>query len=443
MSLGQGNYTGQYISSETLLLSRDIRERVGMPYNEDDLLDFFIGGRGGDKTKRRLKFTKNTVYHWWEHDFLISKADIASSTGTSANGNPVTITITALPDNRSPFGLTDLVLVGGIQGIVTDFTSAGNGAHVYEVTPVDNQTNIVAATVDGQPMVWYGNAHADGTGLPASKVRKPIKYENNTQIIKTVYEADAGEAANMSEVTVDGGKKYYYRQGVVDLLKRHKLAIEYACIVGRNDRSLVDANNDNKPIKTTGGLEYVVSNNGINLSNGSFGYAQMQEIEREADKVMAPKEYIGMVGHELKLAIDSALLDKQENTGINYSAFGSGNAKGRAVDLGFDSYKVGSRTYHIKSWMALNYQPITGDNGYDMNSKGFFMPDDIVRQKGGEMADSICLRYKQSDQQNRFMVEETRGMKETGLDTFQYIGLSDVGLMTCLLPQYIRYTLTA
>ena len=67
------------------------------------------------------------------------------------------------------------------------------------ITPVSDADDIVTAANPTEPIVWYGNAHADGTNLPESKVRKPIRYQNNTQIIKTVYKTDAGEAANWSE----------------------------------------------------------------------------------------------------------------------------------------------------------------------------------------------------------------------------------------------------
>lgn len=441
--LTDSRYTKAYIQGEDLLLRRDIYKYIHNRYREGEGLADLLLQLG------RKKKTANTLFNHWEHDYLINSVTIDSISVPSAGaGTAITIVIDAASHqeggNNSPFLVNDLVMIGQMRGKVTAVDKSTPGAHEYTLTPIDNTEDwaVDANPVPGVGIIvtWYGNAFADGTFGPDSSVRKPLLYQGYTQIHKTKFETHASVAADEAEVKV-GGKYFYYRQGVEDALERHMLSLEYMTLLGQVAVGLQDTTAPDGPgdVNTSYGLEKETEARGTLQPYAAWAYAEFETVTKTLDTERAPLEYMGLFGTHAHLDNENVLHGRNLDTGIQYALFGKGNAKKAAVDFGFLSFAMGGRTIHIKKWDALNYKPITGFNGSPYKEQSYWIPNDKFRNpKGKGTTDSICLRYKENDIENRFMKEYRRGPEITDKDAYEWSHRSEVGLQLAMVNQYIK-----
>ena len=125
-------------------------------------------------------------------------------------------------------------------------------------------------------------------------------------------------------------------------------------------------------------------------------------------------------------------------TGIDYCArVRDGKCKG--YDFGLSSYRLLNRTYHTMKWDALNYVPISGYTDSEIPGFGFQMPMDTFKDaKSHDMLDTVCLRFKESDKENRFYKEVYRDWRQTKKDAHEWESLSDLGLMIALANCHVK-----
>ena len=443
-------YTSTYIDGDVLINKRDIYKEIFNRYREDEGIADMLLNLG----KKRV--TDNTVFNHFEHDFLINEAIIDSVVGTAptAAGEPLEILITA--DSHQESGATsplikgDLVQILGIRGLVAAVDKASVGAHEFTIKPVDSADDFtpLLGSMPTAPVNWYGNAFADGTFHPESKARKPISFDNVTQIFKTKYETHGSVAANKSEVSIKG-KPFYYLQGVNDALDRQMLAVNYSLTLGKRSVGLQDttAPDGTGDVNTTEGLEESIRTRGINQIYGTWAYADFETMTSALDGQRAGGEYSAMLGTDLHVDHENELHARNVNTGIDYTMFNKKTVggksmkgtEGRAVSFGFDSYRMGGRTMHTKKWDALNYRPITGFANSPYLGMGFWMPMNVVKDaKSGKDLYSVLLRYKQNDMGSRFMKEFKRGQDITGKDAIEFNHQSEVGLQLAMVNQFVR-----
>lgn len=435
-------FTEGYMSGEDLLNYPDIFENI-FPFLQEEktIVDFMIASG-------RKKQTVQSDFHWHEEDALIPMAKIKTATGTAGAGNQVTIVIEAInADFEVPFKKWDVLRVGGINGwIATDgdvTVDAVAGEHTFVLTPVNNTKDIVTAAVAGDYLVWVTTAKADGTAQPGSMMSKPIPYAGQTQIIASNYTTHGSAAANKSWVQTKSGNRLFYYRGVEQAVVRHKLAIVYGLLIGQESVGLTDpAHEDgagNNGVRTTSGLDERMRNDGNIGSAAAFDFSELQDkINKKLDELYSPEEYFALVGNQLKYQMDNIFFDRNiTNTSANYGAFASldyttssKDAKGHAVNYNFDSAKLGARTFHVRQEKALYYPQITGAPGLNFPLTGYFLPADQIRDpKSGEWYDSMCLRYKQSDRENRFTTEWIRDYKTDDVDKFRFNHRSEMGWM--------------
>jgi len=127
------------------------------------------------------------------------------------------------------------------------------------------------------------------------------------------------------------------------------------------------------------------------------------------------------------------------DTGISFALFGKGSNEKAAVDFGFRSYAMGGRTFHIKKWDALNYLPITGYTSNPYVDQSYWIPNDRFRNPRGKgTTDTICIRYKENDIENRFMKEWRRGPEITNKDAYEWNHRCEAGLQLAMVNQFIK-----
>ena len=412
------NYTSTYIDGEVLLNKRDIYKTIFNRYREDEGIADMLLNLG----KKRV--TDNTLFHHFEHDFLINEAVIEAVVDTVPNpaptlpGEPLTVLITndshQEGGTKSPLIKGDLVQVLGIKALVVSVNKSVVEDHEYTIKPVDS------TPVTGDDFTPKTNLFIFLTPL----------------------------AANKSEVEIKG-KPFYYLQGVEDALDRQMLAVNYSLTLGKRSSSLVDSTAPDGPgdVNTTDGLEESIRTKGINQIYTTWDYSEFEKMTRSLDGQRAPGEYCAMLGTDLHIDHENELQAKMVNTAIDYTMFnkktvggrGQKGTEGRAVSFGFDSYRMGGRTMHTKKWDALNYRPITGFADSPYLGMGFWMPMSTVKDaKNGKGLYTVLLRYKQNDLGSRFMKEFRRGQDVTGKDAVEFNHQSEVGLQLAMVNQFVR-----
>ena len=448
-------FTEQYMAGEDLLNRPDIWYKV-FPFlrEEVNMVDFMI------QTGRKER-TIQSEFNWHEEDILIPIAQIKSSTGTPGAGNKVTVTIEAISaDFEIPFKKWDTIKIGAIRGWIedtTDITVDAGGEHVYVVTPVKNTDDIVTATVDTEWIVWYGSAKSDGQNQPASMISKPVPFSGQTQIIPTNYTTNGSAAANESYVQTKSGKWFFYYRGVEQAIVRHKMAIALTILMGEQSVGLNDLHNADAatvPVRTTQGMELRMTEHGNPISNTQFDFTELETINDTLDANFAPEQFACFMGNLLKSHWDNVMLDRNYYDGsAAYGMFhnailqggatqwGEGDAKKKAEDLNFDSIKRGIRSYHVKQEKTLYYRNVTGAPGQPYPDMGLFLPVDMVYDPdSGEYYNSIALRYKASDRENRMTKEWVRDFKSDDYDKFRFNHMSEIGWQQARMRQSVIWT---
>jgi len=445
-------FTEGYMSGEDLINRPDIFENV-FPFlsEEKTIVDFMIAAG-------RKKETIQSVYYWHEEDVLIPMAQIKTVAGTPGAGNPVTITIEAInSDKEIPFKYWDVLRIGGSAGKNgwiekdADITvDAVNGEHEFVIKPVNNTVDIVTLASEGDYIVWVGAAKADGTAMPGSMINKPIPYSGQVQIIPTNYTTHGSAAANKTYILSKSGNEYFYYRGVEQAVIRHKMAIVYTLMIGQESVGLSDTVHEDGPqaVRTTGGIDEVMRNNGNPLSNTAWDFNELQfVVNKTLDEVYSPEEYFALMGNEVKYQTDNILFDRNiTNNSANYGAFATdswllpGDPRERAVSYNFDSAKLGARTYHFRQEKALYYPHITGAPGQNFPNTIYFLPADQIRDaKSGEWYDSMCIRTKKSDREDRFTKEWVRDYRTDDVDKFRFNHVSELGWMQAKVRQTVLW----
>ncbi len=438
----ESGYDAAFVSPTQFLLKREIRSKIFEAYDERAIYDFLIHSN-------RTLVSKNTTFRWMEFDSYNHTHTVESFTGSAGAGNPATYTLEevdhlssgALTGNLSQIKVKDLVIVytatAAVRGYVTATNKVTDTAHTVTVDPLDDAVDLVTLSANGNQIVVYSSAASDGAVMTAATSRLPVDYYGYVQIIDTQKKSDGGEAANQSEVMVDG-KPYYYNQLVADGDLEQRMKIENAFLFGvRNTKA--DPVETPKLAYMTAGLEWYADNQGYaEPYSGTFSLSDLQNVQRNLDLEKAPAKQMFLVGNELNLAADDFIKGRLDNTAVDWAQMGIGSVAGRQVDFGIDGFRYGNYTFMKKKFGALNTLGLTGGiTNSNYPYMGFCVSWDRVRAENGEEQDTICLRYKANDRGSRFMKFWTRDEKVTNRDQFEFNHKSEVGLQ-CALSRHIN-----
>ena len=342
----EGFLTNSYLAPNSFIHKREIAKKVFPRYREDTLFDFLF------YTDRKV-LSDNTRFNWFEWDYLYGYATVLSNVAGGGAGASTAITINTASHQesgtKSAGKVWDSVIVNGIRGWVSAQNKTVDDAHVYTIKPVNALDDFgVTDALAGEILVFYSNAKSDGSGQPESQVRKPTLYYSYTQIFATQYMAYGSESTNKIEFEV-GGKPYYYLQGVEDAALKHKMDMQFAFLLNVQGDTIVDAGNGDEPVYHTRGMEDYIDNFGNTQTYTTFDFADMTDIEKTLSRERAADSLMVINGVNLDIDMDAVLKSQVENNAINYAAFGKGDAKARAIDFGFDSYRFSRRNYHKKA----------------------------------------------------------------------------------------------
>lgn len=426
------DYTASFVAPANYINMPEVRNRIFDAYNEQMLYDFLIHS---NKTVR----SKNTTYRWMEHDSFFHTHTVESKSGSAGANNPVTVTLEEV-DHLQSGTLSrpkkkDIVLVytatGAFRGYVTSVDKSVADTHTVTIKPVDSSVDLVTATAAADKITIISSAASDGAGMTDPTSRLPVDFYNYVQIIDTQKKTDAGEAANQSWVEVDG-KPYYYNQLVVDGDFEQRAKIENAFVFGQRGTQ-VDPETS-KTAYLTGGMEWSQQQEGYDEAySGSIALADIQNVCKNLDLEKAPSKQLMLAGNNANIDIDEFVKGRLDNTAIDWTKMGLGSAAGRIADFGIDGFVYDGFYFMKKKFNLFNALGLTG--GFSASpypNTVYTLPWDRIRGENGEEMDTVCLRYKASDRENRFMQFWTRDKKITNEDKFEFNYKSEVGLQIAL-----------
>lgn len=401
-----GRLNEAYVSSVSFLHDRDIYNKLFNRYHEETVIDFF------EQTGRTKEATQ-TEFHHFEKDYIYQNVLIDSVAGTPGVGNDVQITLDAAnhDNGASTPKETDLVLFNNdMTGYVIAKDTSSPTAHTITVRPVDTvNDDIVTASAAGDFLAFYSNAHAEGSAQPQGLIQKPLRFSGIHQIFKGHYGVTGTEATNKIEFTTSNGKYYWMYEGEHDAFVKFRMDCAFGLLFNQQSNGLTDALG--REIRVTKGLAQWIREEGNIFPGGIGALTDIDTIIKVLDKQRGSKENLMLLGINLDIDVDNVLIDKLLNGAIQYNTFGKGNAKQRAVDLGFNSFRKGSYTFHKKQLDAFNHANVTGSTGFTYPDKGFIIPTDKGRDvKTGAQLDSICLRYKNAPHMNRMYIHKLTGL---------------------------------
>ena len=332
----------------------------------------------------RYKPTDNKEFFSFTNDWLYNTATIAEASGTVSAGGTTTLSLASAANVRAGEVL---------------LTKDGKIAYVRS----KSNNDIVIQAVDaitwasGEVVSFPTNAIAEGQAGSEMPISQLQKRSNQLQHFETFTSASDLGLGSRIEVTI-GGQDYYFYKQQHDAYLKHRADIGYAFVVGKKS-SGTDANG-NTVYLTRGIDNYIVDYGGItqtatNTATNSFRIdkADFRTFNRSLDQNKAPMEGFFWTGGEMGASIDDLFDSELAAGGVVYSAFGIGNPKAKAVDLGVKTFNVYGRTFHKSNLPALDHVKVTAAADYIYPDLGYFIPADKIKVEGGGMADRIAGRY--------------------------------------------------
>lgn len=323
-------------------------------------------------------------------------------TGSTANNPPVT---------SNPIRQWDIVqFPGGVQGVVSAVT-----AGTFDITPSVLGQAIPQVTSSTE-LIIVGNTWGEQTGQPESRNSRTNRYTNSCMIIKAKHSVSGTEMGQQIwfEVKSPNGQSGYlwYFEGQMREYTRFLNEVEIINIVGQPITNTTLANL--APTSTiTEGLIPFITNNGNNYQYSGLGITRSDfeiMIRTQLDKNRGAKENTLWEGIAFTQGMDLWIGNELKNGGISYGAF-SGDQK-KAVDFGFDSFKLSGYTFHRKTYDVFNYPQMLGAAGQGYNTLGLVIPTDKVaasfmeNNKMKETVPSMRLNYVQSGNGYSRLMEE-------------------------------------
>lgn len=212
-------------------------------------------------SKAKKKTVTDPEFAWWDEPNDLVRLEV---NGTLAAADTLVTVDSADPTDAAPervWGTATHLKPGDLLFVEGAADDSAFTNEVIEVVSVlsDTQFTVMrgvagttAATItDNWFLTLIGSAYAEGTGVPRSVARNPIKYKNYTQIFKDTYEItgtlDETEIRTGDAWSNDKKRKMF----------KHAMDIEMALMLGR---AFETTGTNGKPKRYMGGLRDYIPN---------------------------------------------------------------------------------------------------------------------------------------------------------------------------------------
>ena len=445
MATTPGNIDSTFLSTVSFtntLEQREILKSILDIYDEEaTVLDIM------DMTGAAVPSAQTEFFHT-TNNFLYAVASVKADVSQAGAGTQQSVTYDVSDSgHESKPVVGDLALYpNGMVGYVSSVSSATDPVCV--IKPVNSSDNLPALT-DGDLMSFFSNAYAEGTGVNQMRKSNLTKRSNKLQIFKT--KTSVTDIAYGSKVEVEfKGKPYYFLKQQHDAYVKHRMDIAFAMLFGRASASLTDA--DSNSINTTSGLRDTIANSGgitgATGSGGAITLADLKSLSRTMDANRCPSEYFMYAGADFDNEFDEDLATAAPfvSGGIQYNAFGSGNGKAKALELGIDSIKLFGRTFHKKRFAALSHPKVSSTSAItQFADEAYLVPANQIKIDGGSgLQRRMQVRYleMQDGVNSRFREKILGGLAPTptsATDTLDIVYTSIEGLHTLGNEHFVKY----
>jgi hypothetical protein len=379
----KGILNREFVSSIEFMDKREIFPYVLDLFNEQGFLVDIM------KLTDRYEVTTQEEYHMHSNERLSAAAVVASSvTEPSAGANSV---IPVTPGSVKPIK-GDLMLTPGRYRAYVRSVSGNN----VTVAPVNEDNAAHEAFAGGESVTFFSNAFPEGSDINEGYKWTTTQKTNNIQIIRRFYEVT--DLQSLTEVEVKfQNQNYYMIKQQIDNFNRFKKDVGYTMITGERSKGL-EENGDK--VWTTHGLEMSTRDHGINLplrtdTFDNFG-ADLKVMIRAINQRRGPSEYWALNGPDIDNVMDDWLMTKNglKDGGIVYNSFSGIGGKERAVQMGFDAFKIYGMTIHKKQLEMLDDIGVTAAAGFTYPSTVFFVPaNKVLINHNDGYVDRFRMRY--------------------------------------------------
>lgn len=416
----QGTVNKNYISSISFLDKRDILNQVLDIYDEGrNILDIM-------EMTGKMKRTSVPQYSHFENKYVfksgVVKANGVDATKIGTVGLNLLITVAGSSATIPVVGEVVMLENGELGWCVASTPLAGDGNSTFEIQPLNPavalNTGGLISSMDGESLIYFTNASYEGSGSPEGRKPEFTRTENQVQIFKA--SAKVTELQKVSAIEVDyNGKPHIMYKLQHDTLLRFRSQIAFGLLAGK--KATISNSDGDQALFTQGLLNYIRGGDGtVNTTGGiveplggsAIVKADFKTVSRALDKTGAPSEYWLWCGGDIDADIDDIFHNDQyyKSGGIDYTSFGIGNGKNRAMDLGMDSFRAYNRTWHKHKLLAFDHPEVFGATGYDFSGTAFALPTGKIKaDASGNMIDRVCVRYMAGDGTDLRYVETLTG----------------------------------
>ncbi len=358
----------------------------------------------------------NETYSHYEDDWIHETVKAAAPIVIGAAGAATTFVIDPVSldsDNRFYVREKDQILLqNGVRVTVNDIDTTTPTAPIVTIIPSD--PTATATVLAGEEFAIFSNQSDEGTDQPAGRFSGTRKYENDLQIIKETLSVTGTQMTDglwfdTYEYAGENGETLsaYYIKGQQDAEYRIALSMEGACLFGeRNTNPLNIDQETGKQARSTEGTYTYMEKNGniVNYTSGSFTVSKFNEINKIADKEVAPDNYCAFLGIDIHDEFDDTFVDYNKDTNISFTKEVTGGKK--SMDIGFEMLRKSGRTYGFKRLDSFSNAKTYGAQGYDYVSQGMFIPlgqNKAIINNSSTSLPTVGMRYKQLGSYNRYM----------------------------------------
>jgi len=403
----------------------DISNKLVERYGKETMLGFLelSGAKKETEAIQYSRFEKDRRYPKIKATNLVGGAPGANvsftlhadAKTTFGSYDPYNTSVTTT-SKGAPVRVGDVILLKPAAGTIA---SAGNYIQAlvdtvtnntsFTATPTDVSETIPALT-NGE-IIIIGNAHGEGSGMPAPLSTKVSKYTEYLQILKDRYEVTGTEKEQVKWYNEEGRGTVGQLPGEADAYIRFLNILDRTCMVGQ-ELSNVNISEDyldgtidtDAPLAMANGTitQVLDGGNPLNYANAAgIALEDIYDYNVEIDKQNADKENFLFAGINLDQDLDKVLGDRVQNGAISYGAFNWDQEKSLA--LNFNKFRLGSYSYTKRVADSFNDVQTLGAAGYGFPYEAMMIPAGMKKVEGGKEAGQNVSNLRKRFLKNREM----------------------------------------
>lgn len=301
----------------------------------------------------------------------------------------------------------DLIMFGnGMKAWVKDKDESVN-PHTITVRPIKSADNLTTAVTVGSSYAIIGNAHGEGTGLPATIHPRYWKYTSEFQIIKEAMSYSGSALSNSIRLTTDATNpdSPYLLEILDDTLMRYELASDRTLLFSDtidNITTTSDILSRTVNVKGTKGLDtfaqdyghdytytptswaisdfkstaeiYEDERIGINNIHGMVGFGFYGELEDVGVNFLGTDGNAATFTRAVGTMYNSGLADRVDMDNEELYGFG--------IEIGFRAITKLGYTFSWQKLTEFNNKTSVGGDAYNYKQRAIWCPIGHVGQLG-------------------------------------------------------------